>query len=83
VSREALCGAVANVLSVLCQHMRLILDDESLASLPPPPSSLCKTIRTLPAHLQDSAQAQPAIVWISLLFDVTTMDLWCVFPGAW
>jgi hypothetical protein len=69
VAREALCGAVANVLSVLCLHMRLVLDDDGLATLPPPPPQLCQSIRTLPAHLLSSAEGQPANVWISLLFD--------------
>lgn len=77
VSREALCGAVGNVLSVLCLHMRLTLDDEGLATLPPPPLQLCTTVRSLPSHLLNSAEQQPANVWISLLFDATRMDLWC------
>lgn len=77
VSRDALCGAVANVLSVLCLHMRKVLDDEGLATLPPPPLQLCNAVRTLPGHLLSSAESQPANVWIAMLFDATRMDLWC------
>ena len=78
VAREALCGAVGNVLAVLCLHMRMILDDEGLSTLPPPPSQLYLAVRTLPRHLHSSAERQPANVWIAMLFDATRMDLWCV-----
>lgn len=77
VSREALCTAVRHTLNVLSLHFKLVLQDDSLATLPPP-LPLSGPIRTLPGHLLASARQQPASVWIELLFETTRMDSWCV-----